>query len=334
VARSGAANDRDDPARGADRSPNADRVAERTAEVLRLAASETQLTIALGKLLADNEGLAAHAVRTLVALGKGPAGGSFRCPGQVAVVWENPALGRGLWRTRKLGRVDWRFVDRRDPTAFHVVVEVKIDHRLGNEQLSRYLQDRDMAEARLGGVAVLSKNPLKIDPRVQDHPKFIGAILWEDALPPLLDLRGVTNANPVDRSAYAAILRIASRAGDLSLALPDRRQLAASHGARAERFRSEIVRAALADVMAQGGFPMITAVRHRKDTAALCVSTDRFRALDLKLEGSAAIRLTASFAPPKPPLTQRKRWEKAIHKLRQNGWEVRSARLVHGGVTP
>jgi hypothetical protein len=144
-----------------------------------------------------------------------------------------------------------------------------------------------------------------------------------------MKLDGV-DADPVDLAVFAGILRISSRAGDLSVAVPDRQTLATSSGERAKRYRSEILRAALTEVFEDKRYPMVTAVRHYGDQAAICVSYDRFRALSFTLVGSRTLCLTTTFAPPQPPPIRRAKWERAIRELRDRGWQVQGAQLVHG----
>jgi hypothetical protein len=135
-------------------------------------------------------------------------------------------------------------------------------------------------------------------------------------------------AGPADQAIFAGILNVAARAGDLSVSVPDWSTLASSRGARARDHRSEILRAALSEVFREKRYPMITAIRYYGDLAAVCVSYDRFRALDLKLDGTRTPRLTATFRPPKPPRTRRSQWEKALRELQDEGWSVRGRQLV------
>ena len=112
------------------RTPN--EVAERVVSLLRLDGNETQLTRAMGMLMEDNPGLSRATVEGLLA-----------CTGRTAPDYlpahldfrnETPALRRRRFRSRRLGRVDWRFSAAANTADFELIVEVKIEAAPGPEQ--------------------------------------------------------------------------------------------------------------------------------------------------------------------------------------------------------
>jgi hypothetical protein len=325
-----------------------EQAAARVAELLRLSGHEVQLTAALGDLIAADERLAAGMLRVLLDAATESDAAPFPIPERITVDHQQRSQrSRLLGGTRRLGRVDWRFYDPAD--ELHVVVEVKLDSRLGDNQIGRYVQDDRVRAAARGGVVMLSKDPVGRDELggAGGDPRWLGVARWHEVLAPLAALPDeLSLTQTTDRAAWQAILRQAAAAGDLGSALPGYSDLRQARRGQRAQIRNLLLLRAASDEALHELRKRLAAGRKIGDSFALkrgrgrhvqgggeisltIGGRDGFTAIRLGLTGSRLpLRLTAAIWPPQSPLGRRNAWVAALRALRKQGWYLSGSWLI------
>lgn len=307
-------------------------VAERVVSLLRLAGNETQLTRAMGILMDDNEILRSAAVESLLACGTSI--NPKDVPTQLRFRNETPALRKRRLRSRRLGRVDWRFSSANAPD-FELVVEVKIEAAPGPEQFERYLEDDRVRAAACGGVMALTKHPLtpaELPERVRRHPRWLGHARWHVLLPDLLSRTAQIDSSG-DVQVWAALLKHAAETADLGSALPDWDELATATPGEAPAKRATALRAAAKEVeLVVADRRSEVKLRKRGEIIFIAVGLELINAIEIRLTGREAVELHVSFWPPRPP-ARRKPWDISVLALIKAGWTVDRDHLSHPPIT-
>ncbi len=327
--------------------------ADRVAELLRLRGHEVQLTAALWELAAADERLAAGMLRVILDAAVGSNSASLPVPEHMRVDHQQRTERRRLLGSpRRLGRVDWRFHD--SDAQLHVVVEVKLDSRLGANQVGRYLQDDRVRGARHGGVLMLTKdpvNPQELGVAVRDA-RWLGVARWHTVLAPLAALPEKLNLGPTpDTAAWKAILARAAQPGDLGSVLPGYPELQhARRGQNAQARNLELLRVAVDEAVPElreritagrniaGAYALQRSGRGRRVDGGGEVSLriggkEGFIALKFILRGSQLpLLLTVACWPPQPPMGKSKDWDSALTRLRGKGWLLSESWIVSPNV--
>lgn len=180
----------------------------------RKAGNETQLTKAFGEFAEPDSEFAGRLAECLL---RAAAAGNRRAQQLLAKSVSVSGFGneqrigrvrnRGVLVRPRGGQTDWEF--RAD--GFRLIVEVKLRARLGPQQLERYLSEFNRSAVD-GGLLLLTQRLVDVPARVSRHGRWLGQVLWSEALPLLAQ---IAPSDPERAAEWTELIAVVRRPGDL-----------------------------------------------------------------------------------------------------------------------